>query len=100
MIRRTAAGLGMLAVVSITALAVPMAASAAEGKLYINKQVYQDPSGCINFQAPDAFIYNQTDAPVVVFTLPNCQGHVTTVIGSSDYRDQVTGKSLELDQAS
>jgi hypothetical protein len=95
MIRRTAAGLGILAAISITALAVPAVAHAAQGVLFVNRQAYADPVGCINFQQPydSQGIANYTDQTVTVYAGLDCQGPITTVI-ESNQGQEVFGSSV------
>ncbi|MEV7186256.1 hypothetical protein [Kitasatospora sp. NPDC093102] len=81
--RRRIAGVGMLAVAGVLALAVP--AQAATGVLVVNGVPRENPQrGCYATSSPVS-IRNFTDSTVLVHAAANCQGPVTAEVapGSS-----------------
>ncbi|MFJ9446162.1 hypothetical protein ACIRRH_30520 [Kitasatospora sp. NPDC101235] len=76
--RRRIAGVGMLAVAGVLALAVP--AQAATGVLVVNGVPKENPQrGCYATSSPVS-ILNLTDSTVLVHSAANCQGPVTAEV--------------------
>ncbi|CAG7623826.1 hypothetical protein [Actinacidiphila bryophytorum] len=80
--------LGAAAAAVVLSIAVPASAQAAQGILTIDATTYQDPAdGCLDVGGPPAprhFVANDTDAPVLLYTDPGCQGRPVHLVPPGD----------------
>lgn len=96
MIRHIAAGLGTLAIISGTALAIPAAAQAANGTLTLVPQTFTNPSGCYNSQIFPLIATNNTDQTVTVYDQPDCRGDVIATVSPGESTTQEFGASVSV----
>jgi hypothetical protein len=87
-LRRITTVVGAAAAAAVLAVAVPASAQAAEGALTIDATTYHDPAdGCLNVGGPPAprhFVSNGTDAPVLLYAGPDCQGSPVHLVPPGD----------------
>ncbi|MFJ5924606.1 hypothetical protein ACIQF6_18605 [Kitasatospora sp. NPDC092948] len=93
--RRLATVLGTLAAASTMALALPTAALAASGTLYIApNQAIDNPSGCYNGQIFPLVVRNETNEYALIYDGPNCTGQVIAVVPPGGSSTQEFGASV------
>lgn len=95
MIRHIAAGLGTLAVIGGAAAAIPVAARAAAGYIYIGGNIYHDSKGCYTsgIQWPVA-VHNHTPENVYLRAGRSCTGGDIRTIDPGGNWHMTSGESL------
>jgi hypothetical protein len=87
-VRRITTALGAVAAAAALSFAVPVSAQAAEGALTIDATTYDNPAdGCMNVGGPPAprhYVFNGTDAFVLLYTGVDCQGTPVGVVPPED----------------
>ncbi|MEV6783773.1 hypothetical protein [Streptomyces sp. NPDC051098] len=94
--RRTATVLGALATAAALTLAIPNSAYAARGTLIINRDAYENPSGCYPVTWFPSSITNRTDATATVWTGFDCRGTVDAIVhpGRTHYTEMAGSVSI------
>ncbi|MGX4734684.1 hypothetical protein [Kitasatospora griseola] len=93
--RRLATVLSTLATAATMALALPDAASAATGTLFIApNQSIENPSGCYNAQIFPLILRNETNEYALVYDGSNCTGQVIAVVPPGGSTTQEFGQSV------
>jgi len=87
--------LGTLAAAGTMAIALPTAALAAQGTLYIApNQTINNPIGCYNRQIPPLAVRNDTNKYALIYDGPNCTGQVIAVVPPGNTSTQGLGASV------
>ncbi|UGY92882.1 hypothetical protein [Streptomyces gobiensis] len=96
--RRLFSVLGAIAAAVLLTVAVPTSAYAADGKILVDGQEYENPSGCYNvgLPAPHHGYINDTDRGLSVFLLPDCEGTVLTGVVPPGQREELLGASFRI----
>ena len=79
---RALPALGALAATGALALSLTGAAHAADGVVFTNGFPHENPSGCISppRAMTEGTLENQTNAPVLVYSEPDCSGAVVELV--------------------
>ncbi|MER6912486.1 hypothetical protein ABT354_12525 [Streptomyces sp. NPDC000594] len=78
--RRLASTLAALVVAGTLAVTLPASAFAATGELTINRQHYDNPSGCYTSDRWPLSVRNGTDESALIFDDDKCEGQVAAVL--------------------
>ncbi|WP_406155027.1 hypothetical protein OG217_35155 [Streptomyces sp. NBC_01023] len=92
--RRITTGIGILAAAAMIGLAVPGSAYAAEGRLVINGQEYDNPSGCYRSDTWPLRVINKTNEPALIFDGADCHGRVERIAPPGQYAISEFGQSV------
>ncbi|WUH98297.1 DUF3551 domain-containing protein [Spirillospora sp. NBC_00431] len=78
--RRVAATLGALVTAGVTTFTLTAPAFAATGRMTINGQVHQNPSGCYQATYAPLRVTNNTNRNISVYRNYNCTGQVLATV--------------------
>ncbi|MEV7782628.1 hypothetical protein [Kitasatospora sp. NPDC088351] len=92
--RRLATVCATLAAAGAMALAVPAAALAASGNLYVSGHRYQNPSGCYDSERWPLSVTNDTNEVAYVYEHADCRGRVLGIVRPGEERTFEFGASV------